>query len=83
MELLVHNLLSLAIAVVAMDICIRLSAVLVPSFDRIAPKYLKQVTSAGSSPFIVMYSLVLVVLFTIIVYLFVLTSILYALSLVR
>ncbi|KAH3741619.1 hypothetical protein DPMN_048344 [Dreissena polymorpha] len=36
MELLVHNLVSLAIAVVAMAILIRTSAVLVPYFDRVA-----------------------------------------------
>ncbi|KAH3725366.1 hypothetical protein DPMN_051199 [Dreissena polymorpha] len=50
MELLVHNLLSLAFAVVAMSILMRTSAVLVPSLDRVAPKYLKLVTSSGSSP---------------------------------
>ncbi|KAH3885491.1 hypothetical protein DPMN_009485 [Dreissena polymorpha] len=47
MELLVHILLSLAIAVVAMAILIQTSAVLVPSFDRVAPKNLKLVTSSG------------------------------------
>ncbi|KAH3870120.1 hypothetical protein DPMN_033302 [Dreissena polymorpha] len=42
MELLVYNLFSPAIAAVAMAILIRTSAVLVPSFDRVATKYLKE-----------------------------------------
>ncbi|KAH3883314.1 hypothetical protein DPMN_007268 [Dreissena polymorpha] len=42
---------------VAMAIFILASAVLVPSFDRIAPKYLKVVTSFSFSPFMVMSAL--------------------------
>ncbi|KAH3752970.1 hypothetical protein DPMN_187597 [Dreissena polymorpha] len=48
MELLVHNLLSLVIAAVAMTTLIRTSAVLVPSLDRVAPKYLKLACTSPS-----------------------------------
>ena len=39
-----HTLESLAMAAVAVPIQMRISAVLVPSLDRVAPKYLKEVT---------------------------------------
>ncbi|KAH3779826.1 hypothetical protein DPMN_157633 [Dreissena polymorpha] len=48
-KLLVHNLLSLAIAAVAMAILIRTSAVLPPSLDRVAPQCLKLVTNSRRS----------------------------------
>ncbi|KAH3819300.1 hypothetical protein DPMN_121034 [Dreissena polymorpha] len=66
MELLVHNLLSRAIAAVAMTNCIQTSAELVPSLDRVASNYLKLVISSSFSPFMVMSPLVLVMLFTMI-----------------
>ncbi|KAH3871037.1 hypothetical protein DPMN_034231 [Dreissena polymorpha] len=53
MELLVQNLVSLAIAAVAMANLIWTSAVLVPSFDRVEPKYLKLVTFYSFSQFMV------------------------------
>ncbi|KAH3734580.1 hypothetical protein DPMN_041019 [Dreissena polymorpha] len=81
MELIVHNLFSLATAAVAMAILIRTSAVLIPFLDRIAPNYLKPVISSSFSLFMVMYALVLVVLFTIIFHFSVLTSIPYTLAL--
>ncbi|KAH3833842.1 hypothetical protein DPMN_107158 [Dreissena polymorpha] len=75
MEMLVQNLFSLAIG--AVGIAIRTSAVLVPSLDRIAPRYLKLVTYSNFSSFMVMSVLVLVVLFTMIFDFSVLTSIPY------
>ncbi|KAH3702918.1 hypothetical protein DPMN_077946 [Dreissena polymorpha] len=54
-ELLVHNLLSLAIASVAIANRIRTSAVLVPSLVRVAPMYLKLVTISSFVPFIYIY----------------------------
>ncbi|KAH3855377.1 hypothetical protein DPMN_097944 [Dreissena polymorpha] len=51
MDMLVQNLLSTAIAAVVIEICIRTSAVLVPSLGRVAPKYLKLVTSFSSTSF--------------------------------
>ncbi|KAH3812586.1 hypothetical protein DPMN_141022 [Dreissena polymorpha] len=77
MELLVNNLLSLVIDAVAVAILIRTSAVLVPSLDRVAPKYMKLITSNFSS-FMVLSALMLVVLFTMIFDFFVLTSFPYA-----
>ncbi|KAH3721482.1 hypothetical protein DPMN_064410 [Dreissena polymorpha] len=77
MKLLVHNLLSLAIAAVAMVILIRTSMALVPFLDRVAITYLKLITSSSFSPFMVMSVLLLVVLFTVIFDLSVLTSIPY------
>ncbi|KAH3848026.1 hypothetical protein DPMN_090363 [Dreissena polymorpha] len=56
-----------------MTILIRTSAVLVPSLDRVAPEYLKLVTPSYS-PFMVMYALVFVLLFTMIFDFSVLTS---------
>ncbi|KAH3754048.1 hypothetical protein DPMN_188768 [Dreissena polymorpha] len=50
MELLVHNLLSLAIAEVDMAIVIWTSVVLVPSLDRLAPKLLKLICSSSLLP---------------------------------
>ncbi|KAH3785368.1 hypothetical protein DPMN_163456 [Dreissena polymorpha] len=44
MDLLVHNPLSLAIAAIAMSIFIQTSAIMVPSLNRVAPKYIKLVT---------------------------------------
>ncbi|KAH3842301.1 hypothetical protein DPMN_115939 [Dreissena polymorpha] len=78
MELLVHNLHSLAIAAFDMAILIRTSAVLVPSLDMVSPKHLKLETSSSFSPFMVMSTLVLVVLFTMILDFYVLTSFPYA-----
>ncbi|KAH3793988.1 hypothetical protein DPMN_147516 [Dreissena polymorpha] len=49
MELLVNNPLSLVIAAVAMAILILTSAELVPSMDRVAPKYFKLVTFSSLS----------------------------------
>ncbi|KAH3837941.1 hypothetical protein DPMN_111344 [Dreissena polymorpha] len=72
MELLVHKLLSLVIAAVAMAILIRNSAVLVPSLNRVAPKYMKLVTYSIFLLIIVMSAL-LFVIFTIIFDFFVLT----------
>ncbi|KAH3829749.1 hypothetical protein DPMN_102977 [Dreissena polymorpha] len=46
-----------------MAILIRTLAVLLPSLDRVKPKYLKLVTCSSFSPFMVMSVLVLVVLF--------------------
>ncbi|KAH3890355.1 hypothetical protein DPMN_014434 [Dreissena polymorpha] len=66
MELLVNNLPSLAVAAVAIAIFIRSSAVLVPSLDKVAPKYLELVAFTYFSPFMVMYPLALFVLFTMI-----------------
>ncbi|KAH3857951.1 hypothetical protein DPMN_100569 [Dreissena polymorpha] len=77
MELLVQNLLTLAIDVVGMLIIIPTSAVLIPSWDRATPKFLKLVTSFSLSPFKVMIALMLVLLFTMFFDLSVLTSILY------
>ncbi|KAH3701268.1 hypothetical protein DPMN_076251 [Dreissena polymorpha] len=68
LKLLVHNYLSLAIDMVAMTIFIWTSAVLVPSFDKTDPKYLKLITFSRFSPFM-FFNLT------------VLTSILYALAL--
>ena len=52
--LLFHTLDSLAIAAVAVPIRMRISAVLVPSLDRVAPKYLKEVTVSSGSPHMMM-----------------------------
>ncbi|KAH3778396.1 hypothetical protein DPMN_179853 [Dreissena polymorpha] len=49
MELLVCNLFSLAIPAVTIAILSRTSAVLKPSMDRVAPKYLKLVTCFSCS----------------------------------
>ncbi|KAH3728111.1 hypothetical protein DPMN_054058 [Dreissena polymorpha] len=54
MEWLVNNLISLTNAAVAVAILIRTLAVLVQSLDRVAPKYLKLVTTSSFSPFIKM-----------------------------
>ncbi|KAH3860488.1 hypothetical protein DPMN_023388 [Dreissena polymorpha] len=61
-ELLVHNLLSLAINVMAIVILIWSSAVLVPTLDMVAPKYLKLVTFDSFSTFIMMFAQVFFVL---------------------
>ncbi|KAH3787524.1 hypothetical protein DPMN_165648 [Dreissena polymorpha] len=60
MELLVHNVLSLAIAAVAMAILFRSPAVLVPSLDKVFPRYYKVVTSASFLSLTVMSAPVLV-----------------------
>ncbi|KAH3843247.1 hypothetical protein DPMN_116758 [Dreissena polymorpha] len=78
MEQLVHNMHSLAIAAVAMAIFIRTSAALVPSLNRVAPKYLKLVTSSSFLLFMVMCALMLVMLFTMVFDFPLLTSIPYA-----
>ncbi|KAH3858305.1 hypothetical protein DPMN_100927 [Dreissena polymorpha] len=75
MKLLVHNPLSLAISSVAMAMLIRNSAVLVQSLDGFGPNYVKMSTSSSVLPFMVMSALVLVVLFTMIFDLSVLTYI--------
>ncbi|KAH3750731.1 hypothetical protein DPMN_185262 [Dreissena polymorpha] len=79
--MLMNNFLSIAIAAVAMAIIIRTSAVLVPYLERIAPNYLKLVTSFSFSPFIVMSALLFVMLFIMTFGFSVLTSIPYALAL--
>ncbi|KAH3736320.1 hypothetical protein DPMN_042883 [Dreissena polymorpha] len=61
-----------------MAILIRISAVLIPSMEKVAPNYLKLSTSGSFSPFIWMSALVLVVLFSMILDLFGLTSTPYA-----
>ncbi|KAH3860041.1 hypothetical protein DPMN_022934 [Dreissena polymorpha] len=65
-ELHAHNLLSVAVAAVAMVFLIQTSAVLVPALERNSPKNVKLVTSASFSPFMVMSALVLFVLYTMI-----------------
>ncbi|KAH3728883.1 hypothetical protein DPMN_054846 [Dreissena polymorpha] len=75
MELLVHYLLSLAIAAVAMTILIRTSAILVSCVERVAPKDSKRATTSFP-PFMVMSALV--VLFIMIFDFCVLTFIPYA-----
>ncbi|KAH3710068.1 hypothetical protein DPMN_069534 [Dreissena polymorpha] len=47
MKLLVHILLSQAIASVSMTILIQTSSVLIPSLDRVVPKYLNVVNSSS------------------------------------
>ena len=51
--LLLHSLLSLVIAAVAVVILTRISAGLVPSFYKVAYKYSEFDTSASGSPFMV------------------------------
>jgi hypothetical protein len=74
MPLLFQIRFSLAIADVAVAILIWTSTVLVPSLDRVAPKYLKLVPSSSFSPFVVMSALVLFELFTMTLDFFILTS---------
>ena len=71
--LLFQILVSFAIAAVAVAI-MRISAVQVP-FDSVAPRYLKLVTSCKGSPFMVMLTPMLLVLFTMTLDFSVLTSI--------
>ncbi|KAH3857397.1 hypothetical protein DPMN_100004 [Dreissena polymorpha] len=78
MELLVYNLLRLVIAADAMMNRVPSSAVLVPSFDRVASKNLKLMSSFSFLPFMMMYKVVLLVLLTIIFDFNVLSSITYA-----
>ena len=66
---------NLAIAAVAVAIRLQISAVQLPSLDRVAPKYLKLVTSSSCSPFMVVLVLMLFVLFTMTLDFSVLTSI--------
>ena len=63
--LLFHTLVSLAIAAVAVAIHIQISVLHVPSFVRVAPKYLKLDTGFQFLPSIMMLTLSLFVLFTI------------------
>ena len=78
--LLFHTLVSLAITAVAAAICIWISVLQVPSFVRVAPKYLKLDTSSSFMPSIMMLTLALFVLFTITSDFAVLISIPYALG---
>ena len=55
--LLLHSLLSLVIAAVAVVILMRISAGLVPSFYKVTYKYLAFDTSASDSPFMVVLAL--------------------------
>ena len=78
--LLFHTLVSLAITAVAVAIHIWISVLQVPSFVRVAPKYLKLDTSSSFLPSIMMLTLALFVLFTITLDFTVLISIPYALA---
>lgn len=60
-----HILSSLVIAPVVMAIRVRTSELQVPSFGRVAPKYLKLDASSRGSPSMVKLTLVLLVLFNI------------------
>ena len=76
--LLFHTLVSLAITAVAVAIHIQISVLQIPSFVRVAPKYLKLDTSSSFSPSIMMLTLALFVLFTFTLDFTVLISIPYA-----
>jgi len=80
--LLFQILPSLAMAAVAVAILMRISAAQVPSFDRVAPRYLKAETCSSGSPFMVMLEAIFSVLLTMTLDFSVLTSIPYALALV-
>ena len=71
-------LFGLDIAAVADAILIRISAKQVPSLHRVAPRYLKLVTSSNFWPFMLISALILFVLFVMILLFSVLTSFLYA-----
>ena len=68
-------LFSLAIAAVAEAILMRTSAEHVPSLHRVAPRYLKLITSSNFCPFMLIYALMLFVLLVMILFFSVLTSI--------
>ena len=74
-------LFSLAIAAIAEAILMRISVELVSSLHRVAPRYLKLVTSSYFRPFMLISALMLFVLLVAILLLFVLTSILYRVAL--
>ena len=79
--LLLHTLLSLAIAAVAMAILMRISSVHVPSWYKVTHNYSKFDTSSRGVPFVVMVTLMLFLLFTMILDFSVLTSVPYAMVL--
>ncbi|KAH3874801.1 hypothetical protein DPMN_038054 [Dreissena polymorpha] len=78
MELLVHNLLRLAIAAVAMLIFFRTVAIRVPSLDMDSPINIKLFNNSTFSPFMLVSALVLIVLITKIFDFALLTSFQYA-----
>ncbi|KAH3778614.1 hypothetical protein DPMN_180083 [Dreissena polymorpha] len=78
MDQFVDNLLSPAIAAVAMAILTRTSIVLKHSLDKISPRYLKLVSRCSFSPFMVMFPQMLVVHFNTIFGFSVLTLISYS-----
>ena len=81
MVLLRQILFSLAIAAIAEAILMRTSAEQVPSLHRIAPRYLKLVTSSNFWSFMVTSALKLFVLVVMVLLFSVLTSIPYAIVL--
>ena len=66
--LLFHSPVSLAIATVAATVHVKISLSQMPSFVRVAPKYLKLDTSSSFSPSRMMLTLALFVLFTFALY---------------
>ena len=61
-----HTLFSLAIAAIAEAILMRISVELVSSLHRVAPRYLKLVTSSYFRPFMLISALMLFVLLVVI-----------------
>ena len=76
-----YILLSLATVAIAETILMRTSAEQVPSYHRLAPRYLKVVTSPSFLPFMQISALMLFVLLVMILLFSVLTSIPYAVAL--
>ena len=72
---LFHILASLVIADVAVAVLIFTLSTQEPSYERVATKYLKEVTTSRVFPFMVVFALMLFMLFTITFYFSVLTSI--------
>ena len=81
MVLLHQILFNLAIAAIAEAILIRTSAEQVPSLHRVAPRYLKLVTSSNFWPFMLIPVLTLFVLLVMILLLTVLASFPYVVAL--
>ena len=74
-------LFKVAIAAIAGAILVRMSAEQVPSLHRVAPRYLKLVTSSSFWPFMLIFALMLFVLLVMILFFSVLTSIPHAAAL--
>ena len=73
-----HILFSLAIATIAEAIPMRTSAEQVASLHRVAPRYLRLVTSSNVWPIMLIYALTLFVLLVVILLFSVLTSVSFA-----